>query len=114
MLLCSRSGFRLLPESGSLDRILANARMTSAPLPDTETRGLLALLPAGARPYALLARFDRPIGWWLLYWPCAFALALSGGMARQWPLLAWMLLSSIAISTPVSHAPADDRWRAAR
>ncbi|MFN3473487.1 MAG: 4-hydroxybenzoate octaprenyltransferase [Blastomonas sp.] len=71
--------------------------MTTAPLPDTETRGLLALLPAAARPYALLARFDRPIGWWLLYWPCAFALALSGGLITHWPLLAWMLLGAIAM-----------------
>ena len=62
--------------------------MTSTPLPDTETRGLLALLPAAARPYALLARFDRPIGWWLLYWPCAYALALAGGLRTHWPLLA--------------------------
>ncbi|MDM7956051.1 4-hydroxybenzoate octaprenyltransferase [Blastomonas sp.] len=71
--------------------------MTTTPLPDTETRGLLALLPAAARPYALLARFDRPIGWWLLYWPCAFALALSGGLIPHWPLLAWMLLGAIAM-----------------
>jgi 4-hydroxybenzoate polyprenyltransferase len=71
--------------------------MTTAPLPDTETRGLLALLPASARPYALLARFDRPIGWWLLYWPCTFALALSGGLQTHWPLLGWMLLGAIAM-----------------
>ncbi|MFN3819509.1 4-hydroxybenzoate octaprenyltransferase [Blastomonas sp.] len=71
--------------------------MTTAPLPDTETRGLLALLPAAARPYAMLARFDRPIGWWLLYWPCAFALALSGGLPFHWPLLGWMLLGAIAM-----------------
>ncbi|WP_430386709.1 4-hydroxybenzoate octaprenyltransferase [Blastomonas fulva] len=71
--------------------------MTTAPLPDTETRGLLALLPAAARPYALLARFDRPIGWWLLYWPCPFALALSGGLRTHWPLVLWMLLGAIAM-----------------
>jgi len=71
--------------------------MTTAPLPDTETRGLLALLPVAARPFALLARFDRPIGWWLLYWPCAFALALSGGLMAHWPLLLWMLLGAIAM-----------------
>jgi 4-hydroxybenzoate polyprenyltransferase len=71
--------------------------MTTTPLPDTETRGLLAVLPAAARPYALLARFDRPIGWWLLYWPCAYALALAGGLRTHWPLLAWMLLGAIAM-----------------
>ena len=70
--------------------------MTAAP-PDSQLRGFLALLPAGARPYALLARFDRPIGWWLLYWPCAWGLALAGGAMRHWPLFLWLLLGAIAM-----------------
>lgn len=36
-------------------------------------------LPYSVQPYARLARFDRPIGSWLLYWPCAWGVALSGG-----------------------------------
>src|SRR3546814_19538192 len=43
-------------------------------VPDSEARGLLAMLPAAFRPYASLARFDRPIGWWLLFWPGAWAV----------------------------------------
>jgi 4-hydroxybenzoate polyprenyltransferase len=35
------------------------------------------LLPAAARPYARLARLDRPIGWWLLLWPCWWSSALA-------------------------------------
>lgn len=66
-------------------------------VPDTEHRGLVGLLPAGWRPYALLARFDRPIGWWLLFWPGAWAVALSGGAVRQWGLILWLLLGSIAM-----------------
>lgn len=66
-------------------------------VPDTEVRGLLRLLPRAARPYALLARFDRPIGWWLLYWPCAFGVALSGGAVARWPLFLWLLLGAIAM-----------------
>ena len=66
-------------------------------VPDTEVRGLLKLLPRAARPYALLARFDRPIGWWLLYWPGAWALALAGGVPDQWPMLLWFLAGSIAM-----------------
>ncbi|MBN8813512.1 MULTISPECIES: 4-hydroxybenzoate octaprenyltransferase [unclassified Sphingomonas] len=66
-------------------------------VPDTEHRGLVGLLPAGWRPYALLARFDRPIGWWLLFWPGAWAVALSGGAVRQWELILWLLLGSIAM-----------------
>ncbi len=71
--------------------------MQSEIVPDTQHRGLMALLPSIAQPYALLARFDRPIGWWLLYWPCAFAIGLAGGAVDQWPLLLWFLLGSIVM-----------------
>jgi len=37
------------------------------------------LLPAPIWPYAQLARWDRPIGWWLLLWPCWWSLALAVG-----------------------------------
>jgi 4-hydroxybenzoate polyprenyltransferase len=33
--------------------------------------------PAWLKPYARLARWDRPIGFWLLFWPCAWGLALA-------------------------------------
>jgi 4-hydroxybenzoate polyprenyltransferase len=49
------------------------------------------------RPFALLARFDRPIGWWLLYWPCVYGIGLSGGLPALWQLLLWMLLGSIVM-----------------
>lgn len=70
---------------------------TPESVPDSEYRGLMGLLPAAFRPFALLARFDRPIGWWLLFWPCAFALTLSGGAFSHWSLLLWMLLGAIAM-----------------
>jgi 4-hydroxybenzoate polyprenyltransferase len=66
-------------------------------LPDSERRGLVASLPAGLRPYALLARFDRPIGWWLLYWPCLWGLLLADGLTRHWPLVVWFLIGAIAM-----------------
>lgn len=65
--------------------------------PDSEYDGFIGLLPAAIRPYALLARFDRPIGWWLLFWPCAWGVALAGGAIERWDLLAWLLLGSIAM-----------------
>ena len=34
-------------------------------------------LPRAMRPYARLARWERPIGWWLLLWPCWWGCALS-------------------------------------
>ena len=66
-------------------------------MPDTEVRGLLRLLPRGAQPYALLARFDRPIGWWLLFWPGAWAVALAGGLPERWSLILWLLLGAIVM-----------------
>ncbi len=39
-------------------------------------------LPKRARPYARLMRLDRPIGVWLLLWPCLWSLALA---APGWP-----------------------------
>lgn len=34
-------------------------------------------LPRWLWPYAQLARWDRPIGWWLLLWPCWWSAALA-------------------------------------
>ncbi len=65
-------------------------------VPDSQHRGLVSALPQPLRDYALLARFDRPIGWWLLFWPCAWGVLLAGGAAR-WDLIAWLLLGSIAM-----------------
>ena len=71
--------------------------MTDIITPDSQHRSFITLLPAAARPYALLARFDRPIGWWLLFWPCAWGVLLAGGAARHWLLILWMLLGAIAM-----------------
>ena len=70
--------------------------MSGAIVPDSEHRGLVALLPAGLRDLALLARFDRPIGWWLLFWPCLWGVWLAGA-GWQWALAGWLLLGSIAM-----------------
>ncbi len=45
-------------------------------------------LPGRAQAYARLARFDRPAGWWLLFWPCLMGafLAHPSGWWRWWPL----------------------------
>jgi 4-hydroxybenzoate polyprenyltransferase len=39
--------------------------------------------PLWLRPYLRLARFDRPIGSWLLLMPCWWSAALAAGMARD-------------------------------
>ncbi|MCR4266718.1 4-hydroxybenzoate octaprenyltransferase [Nitratireductor sp. ZSWI3] len=37
------------------------------------------VLPRAVWPYAQLARWDRPIGWQLLLWPCWWSTALAAG-----------------------------------
>lgn len=70
--------------------------MSEAIVPDSQHRGLVARLPEQLRDFALLARFDRPIGWWLLFWPCAWGVWLAGA-GIQWQLVLWLLLGSIAM-----------------
>ena len=65
-------------------------------VPDSQHKGLVARLPQPLRDFASLARFDRPIGWWLLFWPCAWGVWLTGA-GLQWQLLLWMLLGAIAM-----------------
>ncbi|MFQ3665245.1 MAG: 4-hydroxybenzoate octaprenyltransferase [Sphingomonadaceae bacterium] len=46
--------------------------------------------------YARLARFDRPAGIWLLFWPCVIGVALSRDPATL-GLLPWFLLGAAAM-----------------
>ncbi len=63
---------------------------------DTEHGWLVARLPRSLQDYVQLARFDRPIGWWLLFWPCAWGVWLAGA-GPQWPLIGWLLLGAIVM-----------------
>ena len=44
---------------------------------DAAARTWVARTPGFVRPYLRLMRLDRPIGIWLLFWPCIFGLLLS-------------------------------------
>ncbi|HYG49091.1 MAG TPA: 4-hydroxybenzoate octaprenyltransferase [Allosphingosinicella sp.] len=66
-------------------------------VPDSERRGLIGLLPNPLRPYASLMRLDRPIGAWLLFWPCAWSVALAGMGPRGVALILWLALGAWAM-----------------
>ena len=65
-------------------------------VPDSERRGFIGALPQPLRPYASLMRLDRPIGSWLLYWPCAWSVALAG-VGGRWDLFLWLALGAFAM-----------------
>ena len=65
-------------------------------VPDSERRGFIGALPPPLRPYASLMRLDRPIGTWLLYWPCAWSVALAG-VGGRWDLFLWFAVGAFAM-----------------
>ena len=56
---------------------------TSARVADSTGNWVDTLAPQWARPYLRVARFDRPIGSWLLLMPCWWSAALASGMAHD-------------------------------
>lgn len=55
----------------------------------------LRLAPGALHPYLRLARFDRPIGTWLLLFPCWWGLGLAAAAAGTWPNWVYVLLFAI-------------------
>lgn len=56
--------------------------------------------PGPAKPYLRMARFDRPIGYWLLFWPCAMSLALvsiASDAPFNWYYLVLFLVGAMAM-----------------
>jgi 4-hydroxybenzoate polyprenyltransferase len=49
------------------------------------------LLPSTARPYARLARWDRPIGTWLLLFPCWWGIAMAAEGATAAAPSLWLM-----------------------
>lgn len=75
----------------------ADKQLHDIATPDAIPRSTVDWLPERARPYARLARLDRPIGSWLLFWPCAWSLALAGGVPREAYLLLLLGLGALAM-----------------
>jgi 4-hydroxybenzoate polyprenyltransferase len=74
-----------------------NARVADAP----SNNWVYRVLPRSLWPHAQLARWDRPIGWQLLMWPCFWSAALAANVASGtgvWspPLMVWHLVLFMA------------------
>ncbi|WP_374595851.1 4-hydroxybenzoate octaprenyltransferase [Sphingosinicella sp.] len=65
--------------------------------PDAISGSWVEILPRSWKPYARLARADRPIGAWLLFWPCAWGTALAGGLPQETYLVLLFLIGSFAM-----------------
>jgi 4-hydroxybenzoate polyprenyltransferase len=87
---------RALKTSRPLRANRAIVNMATDIVPDSERRGFIGALPSPLRPFASLMRLDRPIGTWLLYWPCAWSVALAG-VSGRWDLFFWLALGAFAM-----------------
>lgn len=56
--------------------------------------------PEATKPYLRMSRLDRPIGYQLLFWPCAFSLALASvaiSTAFNWYYLVLFFVGAVAM-----------------
>ncbi|XP_017036968.1 4-hydroxybenzoate polyprenyltransferase, mitochondrial [Drosophila kikkawai] len=82
---------------------------SSATAPE-KPRTPLEELVAAAKPYAQLMRIDRPIGTYLLFWPCAWSIALSAD-AGCWPDLTMLgLFGTGALIMRGAGCTINDLW----
>ena len=58
---------------------------------------VMRLTPECLRPYASLARLDRPIGIWLLLLPCWWSVCLAGGGLERWGLFVLFAVGAAAM-----------------
>ncbi len=80
------------PESGQQRMEGVATSLAASPADAAPNNFVDAFLPAFAKPYAQLARLDRPIGWWLLLLPCWWSLALAAMVERQAPSIGYLAL----------------------
>ncbi|WP_291366103.1 4-hydroxybenzoate octaprenyltransferase [Acetobacter sp. UBA5411] len=86
---------------------------TATPHTDIRSTGWISRLPAPLRPYALLARLDRPIGTWLLFLPGAWGILLPDAGGTTSPLERVRLLVLFGIGSLVMRSAGcvvNDMW----
>ncbi|MEO6396465.1 MAG: 4-hydroxybenzoate octaprenyltransferase [Devosia sp.] len=81
---------------------MQSPQMPAPGLPDAASGNWVdRFAPGWLRPYARLARWDRPIGFWLLFWPCGFSLALAAiknpGLGFDWRAALLCLVGAVAM-----------------
>lgn len=78
---CFQYSNRLLKSSSSVicltSRRYSTENNSSGQNYETAERNIVHSFPLRVQPYLRLIRLDRPIGYWLLFWPCSWSIALA-------------------------------------
>jgi 4-hydroxybenzoate polyprenyltransferase len=80
---------------------------------DISLQGLISRLPPALRPYAVLARLDRPIGIWLLLLPGWWAIVLASGGFSGMTFHSWKVMVLFALGAVLMRAAGcvvNDLW----
>ncbi len=77
---------------------------------DIVATGWIRHLPAGWRPYALLARLDRPVGIWLLLLPGAWGILLPVGVPAVQRLRLLLLFAVGSVVMRSAGCVVNDMW----
>lgn len=67
------------------------------------------------KPYLQLSRIDKPIGTWLLFWPCAWSIVLAShtmGLAASTPIFYTLLFAVGALVMRGAGCTINDMWDA--
>lgn len=94
----------------SLNAATAATAATAAP---AGASTLATKKPFSIKPYLALTRIDKPIGTWLLYWPCAWSIVLAShtlGLTFTTPLFYSTLFGVGAIVMRGAGCTINDMW----
>ena len=92
-----------------------NEETTARPADATPGGWVDSRLPEELRPWARLMRLDRPVGVWLLLWPCWWSVMLAGAASGldPWYGAVWKPLVMFALGAVVMRAAGciiNDLW----
>ncbi|CBQ71657.1 related to COQ2-para-hydroxybenzoate--polyprenyltransferase [Sporisorium reilianum SRZ2] len=86
---------------------------SAAASPDSASAAPVTKKPFSIQPYLALSRIDKPIGTWLLFWPCAWSIVLAShtlGLSYTTPLFYTMLFGVGAMVMRGAGCTINDMW----
>ncbi|ORX36298.1 UbiA prenyltransferase family-domain-containing protein [Kockovaella imperatae] len=93
--------------------VVTELAFPKVPSPPTIWDKVLPRWAAGAKPYLLISRVDKPIGWILLYWPCAWSITMASTVHHLPPTVPAFYMTLFAVGAMVMRGAGctiNDMW----
>ena len=94
-----RACLKDLTQFGNINRVYSVEKKLHSTNYETKDGSIVNSFPSSVQPYLRLVRLDRPIGSWLLFWPCSWSIALAaeGGEFPSLSMLAIFGVGSLVM-----------------